>query len=71
MRITKKQLHIIAHLLRNRFDSLSAHELLTSAPDLIHTAQSIGLSKLAQEMESDLISTLPNQLKQIIISTTI
>lgn len=69
--MNKKELHIISHLIRNRFDSLAADELATSAPDLIYTARSLGLNDLAHEMQADLSYCLPKNLQQSNIATTI
>ena len=59
MSITRETREIMKQLIRNRFDALRQHDLLTTGPSLIKIAREMGQPQLAEEMERDLRSELP------------
>lgn len=71
MELRDKAKDILAHLIRNRFDSLNTCGLLTTAPDLINIAREAGLDELALEMESDLKLELPPSMFESLVKESV
>lgn len=65
MSLSKEVREIMQQLIRNRFDALRQHELMTTGPTLVNIAREMGFTNLAEGMERDLRLELPPHAHQL------